>query len=87
MPDTASTRLFPDFMMLLRLVMLLVIVAVLMWLLKRLFSTEPEPERLESSHNETMRQCRYCGVHVPESSSVRVEDKTYCCSEHAELDQ
>ncbi len=74
-------------MMLLRLVILLVIVAVLMWLLKRLFSTEPEPERLESAHHETMRQCRYCGVHVPESSVVRVEDKIYCCNEHAELDQ
>ncbi len=74
-------------MMLLRLVILLVIVAVLMWLLKRLFSTEPEPEQLETSHSETMRQCRYCGVHVPESSIVWVEDKPYCCREHAELDQ
>ncbi len=74
-------------MMLLRLVILLVIVAVLMWLLKRLFTSEPEPERLESARSETMRQCRYCGVHVPESSIVRVDDKTYCCDEHAELDQ
>ena len=57
-------------MMLLRLVILLVIVAVLMWLLKRLFTSEPEPERLESAQSETMRQCRYCGVHVPESSIV-----------------
>ncbi len=74
-------------MILLRLFILLVIVAVLMWLLKRLFSNDPEPERLESSDNETMRQCRYCGVHVPESSIVRVGDQTYCCNEHAELDQ
>ena len=74
-------------MILLRLFILLVIVAVLMWLLKRLFSNDPEPERLESSQSETMRQCRYCGVHVPESSIVRVDDKTYCCAEHAELDQ
>ena len=74
-------------MMLLRLVILLIIVAVLMWLLKRLFSAEPEPERLESSQGETMRQCDYCGVHVPESSILRTDDKNYCCAEHAELDQ
>ncbi len=74
-------------MMLLRLVILLVIVAVLMWLLKRLFSNEPEPEQLESARSETMRQCRYCGVHVPESSVVRANGNSYCCTEHAELDQ
>ena len=74
-------------MMILRLVILLIIVAVLMWLLKRLFSPDPEPRQIESPESETMRQCGYCGVHVPESSVVHARDKTYCCDEHAELDQ
>ncbi len=74
-------------MFVLRLIILLAIVALLMWLLKRLFSTDSEPERLEAARTENMKQCKYCGVHIPESSIVTVEDETYCCQEHADLDQ
>ena len=73
-------------MFLLRLIILLAIVALLMWLLKRLFSNPPEPQRLKST-GENMRQCKYCGVHVPESSIVKLNDQPYCCEEHANLDQ
>ena len=69
-----------------RLIVLLLIVAVLMWLLKRMFSSAPEPEQLTAS-SENMRQCKYCGVHVPESSIVTVDDQSYCCQQHADLDQ
>ncbi len=74
-------------MFLMRLIVLLIIVAVLLWLLKRLFSPDPEPERLEAQNSENMRQCKYCGVHVPESSAVLRDEETYCCAEHAELDR
>ena len=74
-------------MFLMRLLILLVIVAILMWLLKRLFSGDPEPEQIESAQAENMRQCKYCGIHVPESSILLVEDEPYCCQEHADLDQ
>ena len=70
-----------------RLLILLVIVALLMWLLKRLFSTDPEPEKLEAKTSENMLQCKYCGVHVPESSTTTVNQQPYCCQEHADLDQ
>ncbi len=74
-------------MFIIRLIILLVIVAVLLWLLKRLFSADPEPEKLKSARSENMRQCKYCGVHVPESSIVTLDSKPYCCKEHAELDR
>ncbi|HKJ52249.1 MAG TPA: PP0621 family protein [Gammaproteobacteria bacterium] len=74
-------------MFVLRLIILLAIVALLMWLLKRLFSDPPEPQRLNSTRGENMRQCKYCGVHVPESSILTVNDQPYCCQEHADLDQ
>ncbi len=74
-------------MFLMRLLVLLVIVAILMWLLKRLFSGDPEPEQLESPQAENMRQCKYCGIHVPESSILLLKDEPYCCQEHADLDQ
>lgn len=74
-------------MFLIRLIILLAIVAILMWLLKRLFSGDAEPEKLESSGAENIRQCKYCGVHVPESSMLSVNNESYCCQEHADLDQ
>ncbi|MDH3635299.1 MAG: PP0621 family protein [Gammaproteobacteria bacterium] len=70
-----------------RLVILLIIVAILLWLLKRLFSAPPEPDQLEAGKPENIRQCKYCGVHVPESSILLVREKPYCCQEHADLDQ
>lgn len=74
-------------MFLIRLIILLAVVAVLLWLLKRLFSPDPEPEQVEPSKPENMRQCKYCGVHVPESSAISVNNEPYCCKEHADLDQ
>ena len=74
-------------MFLTRLLLLLVIIAALMWLLKRLFSAGPEPEKLEAKSSENMLQCKYCGVHVPESSIIMVNQQPYCCQEHADLDQ
>jgi len=73
-------------MFLMRLLILLLIVVILMWLLKRLFSDDPEPEKIETQ-SENMRQCKYCGIHVPESSILLVKDEPYCCQEHADLDQ
>lgn len=73
-------------MFLLRLIILMAIVALLMWLLKRLFS-DPVPPQPPKSTAENMRQCKYCGVHVPESSILMINDQSYCCQEHADLDQ
>ncbi len=74
-------------MFLMRLLILLIIVAILMWLLKRLFSGDPEPKQIESAQAENMRQCKYCGIHVPESSILLLKDEPYCCQEHADLDR
>ena len=73
-------------MFIIRLIILLAIVALLMWLLKRLFSADPEPAQLEAGKAENMKQCKYCGVHIPESAILTVNDETYCCQEHADLD-
>ena len=74
-------------MFIIRLIILLAVVAILLWLLKRLFSPDPEPEQSQSARPENMRQCKYCGVHVPESAIVSLKDESYCCQEHADLDQ
>ncbi len=74
-------------MFIIRLIILLAVVALLLWLLKRLFSADPVPEQLEATKSENMRQCKYCGVHAPESSIVLQNDNPYCCQQHADLDQ
>jgi uncharacterized protein len=70
-----------------RVIILLAVVASLLWLLKRLFTGDSEPEQIEPAKTETMQQCKYCGTHVPESSIVVIENEPYCCQEHADLDQ
>jgi uncharacterized protein len=74
-------------MFIVRLIILLIIVLTLLWLLKRLFSAAPEPEKAEPASPENMRQCKYCGVHVPESTIVTVDNEPYCCQEHVDLDR
>ena len=74
-------------MFILRLIILLIVVATLLWLLKRLFSSAPEAQQDEPKAAENMRQCKYCGVHVPESAILVANDQPYCCQEHVELDQ
>jgi flagellar biogenesis protein FliO len=74
-------------MFLARLLILLIVVAILLWLLKRLFSGDGAAEERESSEAENMRQCKYCGVHVPESSIIIVKEQPYCSQQHADLDQ
>ncbi len=76
--------------MIIRLILLFVIVAILMWLLKRLFAGTPVPREIEhqdTSDSENMRQCKFCGTHVPESSFILSNDNPYCCQDHADRDQ
>ena len=74
-------------MFIVRIIILLIVVATLLWLLKRLFSGDPEPEQAESGEPENMRQCKYCGTHVPESTILMVRNEPYCCQQHADLDE
>ena len=76
-------------MFLLRLLVLLIIVLVLIWLLRRLFSNSASTTTTAAGDNdaENMRQCKYCGVHVPESDIIIENEQPYCSQEHVDLDQ
>ena len=76
--------------MIVRLILLFIVVDILMWLLKRLFVREPDPQEIEHKddlNTEEMRQCKFCGIHVPESSIILCNDNPYCCQDHADRDQ
>jgi len=76
--------------MIIRFILLFIVVAMLLWLVKRMFGKDPFTEEIEhqdTSKSEDMRQCKFCGIHVPESSTVTANDNPYCCQEHADRDQ
>lgn len=76
--------------MIIRLILLFIIVAILMWLLKRLFGGSPDPqeiEHLDPDSSEDMRQCKFCGIHVPVSSVITQNENPYCSQDHADRDQ
>ena len=76
--------------MIIRIFLLLVVVCAVLWLLKRLFSVDPDPEQIESGPSkktEDMRQCKFCGTHVPESMAIISNEQPYCCQDHADRDQ
>ncbi|MCH8106014.1 MAG: hypothetical protein IIC58_11000 [Proteobacteria bacterium] len=76
--------------MITRLILLFAVVAILLWLFKRLFAEDPDPRKIEhdtQSKSENMLQCKFCGVHVPESSIVITNDTPYCSQDHADRDQ
>ncbi len=76
--------------MIIRLILLFAIVAILLWLIKRLFAEDPYPREIEhhtKTKSENMRQCKFCGVHVPETSIVLVGDNPYCSQDHANRDK
>jgi len=74
-------------MIIARLIILLVVVALLLWLLKRLFGGDSNAIDPKSLRSENMQQCKYCGIHVPESSIVMHDNRPYCSREHANSDQ
>jgi hypothetical protein len=76
--------------MFIRLILLFAIVAITLWLLKRLFADDPAPRGIEhhtKTKSENIRQCKFCGVHAPETSIVLVNDNPYCSQDHADRDQ
>lgn len=43
-------------------------------------------DNLRSSPQEKMVTCAYCRLNFPESESLTVENRHYCCDEHRRLD-
>ncbi|MCP3689636.1 MAG: hypothetical protein GY784_14610 [Gammaproteobacteria bacterium] len=74
--------------MLVRLILLIILVMAILWLLKRLFSSKPDQtDSTFGKSPEDMRQCKFCGTHVPESLTIISNDQPYCSQEHADRDK
>ena len=73
--------------MIIRLLLLVIVVFAVLWLLKQLFTENQDSKGKTGLKTENMRQCKFCGTHVPESSVVLSRNQPYCCQDHADRDQ
>jgi uncharacterized protein len=66
------------------LLWLLVGFCVAMWLLRgKKRAHAPAASHGAGAPGEPMRQCDYCGLHIPASEALPAPgDKAYCCEEH-----
>jgi uncharacterized protein len=62
-----------------RLILIIAIVAAI-YLMIRSYRKKARPDRQVTS--EDMVKCKYCGVHLPGSESIRADDNIFCCTEH-----
>ncbi len=67
-----------------RLLVLVVLVVLAVWLLKR--ALRPPPKKSTSVENQgELVACARCGVHLPRSEARPGGDALYCSEEHARL--
>jgi uncharacterized protein len=65
-----------------RLFILGIIVFLVVYLLKRQFQAPKQKLPKAPFNNEKMVKCAHCGVHVPISEAVSLDDQFYCSAAH-----
>ena len=66
-----------------RLVVLIVLVVLGVWLVKRaLRRSNPPPKALWEGE---LVKCAHCGVHLPRGEACQAGGALFCCDEHARL--
>ena len=62
--------------------LLIALVAGIWWVWKkRAQRPAPRPPRVDPD-SELMVACAHCGVHLPQSDSIRANGAHYCCEAH-----
>jgi len=68
-----------------RTAILIITVALLVmffnsWL--KLRAQKPPSKKPKNIKDEAMVRCDYCGIHVPKSRAIEVDDHTFCSRKH-----
>lgn len=70
--------------MLMRLLVLIGLVGLAYFLLKR-FLTPAAPPKKQTESFQPMVSCDTCGLHLPKQEAITLAgDKHYCCDQHAQ---
>ena len=67
----------------------ILVIFLLIWLIFRLIRIKMDKRRMvikKPPKIDDIKQCSYCGVHVPAKDAIQSENKFYCNSEHLSLD-
>jgi len=69
-----------------RLIVLVLLVVVAVWLLRRALRSgeRPDFDSKPPVHGELV-SCAHCGVHLPRSEARTAGERLYCSEEHARL--
>ena len=67
-----------------RLVVLIILVVLAVWLVRRALRRPPAPPSVK--HGELVR-CAHCGMHLPRAEAHGERGLLYCSEEHARLGQ
>lgn len=67
----------------------ILLLAIALWLLITVLrrytrNIDPPPSAATAETAETMVQCAYCGLHLPQSDSLSVNHQFYCCETHSQ---
>lgn len=66
-----------------RLLIIGIIVFLVVYFLKRkLQPPQKNPPKTAAAQNEKMVKCAHCGVHVPISEAISVDQQFYCSDAH-----
>lgn len=55
------------------------------WFGKRSAAGQPGKGSAPATEPEAMVRCAHCGIHLPRSDALLVNDQTWCSQEHARL--
>ena len=64
----------------LRTLFLLIVIALVVWLVRRLWRERAEKPRREISGR--MVRCAHCGLHIPSEECIEADGRCFCCAEH-----
>ena len=68
----------------LRLLIVFIVIALLVWLLRRAPSRPQSPPRVQQGQ---MLRCAHCGLHIPKDEAIMDGATPYCCADHRQAGQ
>ena len=68
-----------------RLILIVVVVAALLWLLRRALAGPRKPPAQADAAQGELVSCAHCSVNLPKSEARSADGRFYCSEEHSRL--
>ena len=74
-------------MVLIRFIILAVVIWIIYMMVKRLIAGNADTEQKTTKPLEDMQQCKYCGMHVPQTEAIENNGDYFCSKQHLKQHQ